>query len=300
MVWRHPLPWALILASILMIIWFVWPRWPLSKTDQLTITMLDNGQGESIFIEFPNRKTMLIDGGGFYKNSLDVGKMVLAPYILRKSMGEIDFMVATHSDNDHISGLESILDVLKTNNIIIRNNTLGDRRIKNLYQKAISLGAKPLFLEAGVPFKIGEVKLTLLHPDRNYLLHRKKNRQRISNDLSLVLRIEYGDFSILLTGDINQKAEEYLIQQSSPLKATILKAPHHGSRFSSTSEFVNAVSPEEVLFSVGYLNYFRHPHPSVIARYTKIGANIWRTDHHGAVSITSNGHSYKINGHRSI
>ena len=79
--------------------------------------MLDIGQGESIFIEFPNHKTMLIDGGGFYKNSLDVGKMVIAPFILGKSLGQIDYMIATHSDNDHISGLESILDIIKTENI---------------------------------------------------------------------------------------------------------------------------------------------------------------------------------------
>jgi competence protein ComEC len=298
--WCHPLPWALTIATILMIIWIVWPRWPIEKTDELKITMLDIGQGESIFIEFPNQKTMLIDGGGFYKNSLDVGKMVLAPFILSKSLSRIDYMIATHSDNDHISGLESILDIIKTEKIIVRNNTLEDKRIKNLHKKAMALGAKPIFLEANVPFNIGEVRLTLLHPDRNYLLQRKKTRQRISNDLSLVIRLDYGDFSMLLTGDINQKAEKYLTKQYSNLKTTILKAPHHGSRFSSTSEFINGVSPKDVLFSVGYLNYFRHPHPSVIDRYFGIGANIWRTDHHGAISIISDGMGYTIKGHRSI
>jgi competence protein ComEC len=302
--WRHPLPWVLIIATILMTVWtvwIVWPRWPLAKTDELKITMLDIGQGESIFIEFPNHKTMLIDGGGFYKNSLEVGKMVLAPFILSKSLGQIDYMVATHSDNDHISGLESILDIIKTDNIIVRNNTLEDKRINNLHEKAMALGANPIFLEANAPFNIGDVRLTLLHPDRNYLLQRKKNsRRRISNDLSLVIRIDYRDFSMLLTGDINQKAEEYLIKQQSKLKTTILKAPHHGSRFSSIPDFINTVSPEEVLFSVGYLNYFRHPHPSVIDRYSSISADIWRTDHHGAISITSNGKGYKIKNHRSL
>jgi competence protein ComEC len=298
--WRHPLPWALIIATILMTVWIIWPRWPLAKTDELKITMLDIGQGESIFIEFPNHKTMLIDGGGFYKNSLDVGRMVLAPFILSKSLGQIDYMVATHSDNDHISGLESILDILKTENIIVRNNTLEDRRIKNLHEKAIDLGAKPIYLEANAPFNIGDVRLTLLHPDRNYLLQRKKNKRRISNDLSLVIRMAYGDFSILLTGDINQQAEDYLTQQPAKLKTAILKAPHHGSRFSSTPEFVNSVSPEEVLFSVGYLNYFHHPHSSVLDRYSSIGADIWRTDLHGALSITSNGQGYEITNHRSL
>ena len=280
-------------------IWFAWPRWPQGESDQLSITLLDIGQGESIFLEFPNRQTMLIDGGGFYKNSLDVGKMVLAPYLLGKGLRRIDYMAATHSDNDHISGLESALDIIKMDHILVRENNLGDKRLIRFHEKAIQLGATPVFLTTGTPLNIGEVVLTLLHPDRDYLRQRKNSDQRISNDLSLVMRVEYRGFSMLLTGDINVLVEESLIQNKAALAARVLKAPHHGSRYSNSPEFVKAVSPDDVLFSTGYLNFFRHPNQSVVERYVRAGAHMWRTDLHGAITVVTDGQDYQIMNHRS-
>ncbi len=298
--WRNPFAWALTVSALMTVVWFAWPRWPQAGPGPLTITMLDIGQGESILLEFPNRQTMVIDGGGFYKNSLDVGRMVLAPYLLSQGLRRVDYMAATHSDNDHISGLESALDIIKVDNILVRENTLEDKRIVKFHKKAIRLGAKPVLLEAGKPLDIGEVVLTLLHPDRDYLRQRKKSGHRVTNDLSLVMRVEYRGFSMLLTGDIDMEAEEYLIRNKAPLAAMVLKAPHHGSRYSNSPEFVKAVAPKDVLISAGHLNYFRHPHPSVVARYASAGANVWRTDLHGAIRVVTDGYGYRVEDYRSM
>lgn len=297
--WRHPFPYMLALPLIMMVVWMVAPRFPQKESDQLAITMLDVGQGESIFIEFPNHQTMLIDGGGFYKNSLDVGKLVVAPFLWRQGLRKIDYMAATHSDNDHIAGLESLLDIMKVKHFLARENTLGDRRLEKLRKKAIEHGAQPVLLEVGKPLVIGEVRIIPLHPDREFIRQRDKpaSEKPIGNPLSLVLRVEYREFSMLLTGDITMEAEEYLLRSQAPLRAMVLKAPHHGSRHSSSPEFIQAVSPREVLFSVGHLNFFRHPYPTVVESYRKAGANIRRTDRHGAIKIVTDGHGYRVEDH---
>ena len=164
----------------------------------------------------------------------------------------------------------------------------------------MGLGAQPLLFEAGKPLKIGEATLTLLHPDRNFLLQREKTGQRVSNDLSLVIRVEYRQFSMLLTGDIDQQAEEYLVRNKAPLKSVVLKAPHHGSRFSNSAEFVKAVRPQDVLFSAGRLNFFRHPHPTVVDKYRDVEAKVWRTDIHGAITVITDGYGHKVEAHRSL
>ncbi|MBT7179402.1 MAG: DNA internalization-related competence protein ComEC/Rec2, partial [Nitrospina sp.] len=126
------------------------------------------------------------------------------------------------------------------------------------------------------------------------------SNQRVDNDLSLVLRLDYRDFSMLFTGDIGDKVEKKLVTIPHQLEADILKGPHHGSRFSNSQNFIDAVHPGTVIFSSGYLNRMRHPHPETLRRYSEAGVTIWRTDLNGAIKITTDGNNYEIQTHEIL
>ena len=238
---------------------------------------------------------MILDGGGFFKSSLDVGKMVVAPFLWNQGIGHIDYLAATHSDQDHISGLESLVDLFSIGHFLDGFPGLGDSRIENLGQKTLARNAVRVELQPGVPLTLGEVRIVSLHPSPQFIRQTaKKTKNKVGNELSMVLRLDYRDFSMLFTGDIGESTEEYLIQRSLPLKATYLKSPHHGSRFSNSPAFIQAVQPQAVIFSSGYLNWMHHPHPEVVERYQAAGTKIWRTDLNGSIHITTDGYQHRI------
>ncbi len=282
------------LMTVCAIFWIIWPRLLLLNSNQLKMTVLDVAQGESIFIEFPNGKNLLVDGGGFYKNSLDIGRNVVAPFILNKGYGSVDYLLATHSDQDHISGLESIVGYLDVQNFLFATMLSEDPRIKKLAENAKIVGTKISQISPKSILKIGDVSLNFLHPSESFVKSLKKARYKNRNNQSLVFRLDYKNFSALLTGDIEAEAENYLVETKVHLSTTILKLPHHGSKSSSTSKFLKAVQPKAVLVSSGYLNRFGHPHPSVLNRVQKNGSEIWRTDLNGALTVITNGKTYEI------
>ena len=289
------------LAGLLVIVWLIWPRFPTGGSQKLTIYLLDVGQGESIFVEFPNQQTLVIDGGGYYRNSLDVGKLVVAPFIWNRGWRRIDFMAATHSDQDHISGLESLAELFPVGHYLDRDPPATDSRTVQLHTRLRREGAVAQTVSKSKPLQVGEVLLRPLHPDPAFIARSSsQNRPTTDNDLSWVFKIEYGEFSLLLTADISQKVERHLIDQGTPLRARILKAPHHGSRFSNSASFIAAVRPEHVLFSSGHLNPFHHPHSQTVQRYKNAGVQMWQTNREGALRITTDGVDYEIasyNGH---
>ncbi|MFQ5449392.1 MAG: ComEC/Rec2 family competence protein [Nitrospinaceae bacterium] len=286
---------VLVLSAVWVIVWFIWPRFPELKSGTLKVSILDVGQGESIFIEFPDRKTMILDGGGFFKNVLDVGKLVVAPFLWNQGLRHIDYLAVTHSDNDHISGLESLADLFSVGYYLDGFPGTKDGRIARLKGKLLKKGAIWVPLKVGKVFRIGNAALVPLSPEPRMLETRGvAAHNRVGNDLSLVLRLEYKRFSMLLTGDIGRKTESYLVQKSAPLRSRILKGPHHGSRFSNTPGFIKAVGPSEVIFSAGYLNRMRLPAPEVVRRYEKAGVHVWRTDLDGAIRITTDGFQQRI------
>jgi competence protein ComEC len=299
--WRKAYPWGLGFASVALIVWFIWPRFPLFKNGELSVYLLDVGQGESIYMEFPNGETLLLDGGGYFRNSLDVGKLVVAPFLWNRGLWGLTYVGATHSDNDHISGLESLANLVAIGHFLDRRPALADRRIDQLKSRLIDRDAVPLPLEPGKPWQIGEVRLTLLHPTADFIAQEPPAAHpRIGNDLSMVWKIEYGAFSMLLTGDITEKAERYLVEHEAPLQAEILKAPHHGSRTSSHPDFIRAVGPKDVIVSSGRFNVFHHPHPNIVERYRRAGATLWRTDLQGAIHITTDGTDTRITHHKDL
>lgn len=288
---------SFIISILFALVLFSWPRAFQFSSDKLTISVLDVGQGESLLIEFPNGETLVMDGGGFYKNRLDVGGRVVAPFLWNRGIRKIDFMVATHSDNDHIRGLYSLLDLFPVKHFLTLGDNFVGRRLRNLQNQAREKGAKFLRLKMNEPIVVGEVQLIPLHPQPD---QSSSSDRRVDNDLSLVLRLEYKDFSMLFTGDIGDKIEEKLANNPQQIQVDILKAPHHGSRFSNSPRFIKAVSPDTVIFSSGYLNRMHHPHPETLKRYMDADVDIRRTDLHGAVQVITNGISYKILTHDAL
>ncbi len=299
--WQNVYPWGLGFASVALIVWFIWPRFPLFKNGELSVYLLDVGQGESTYMEFPNGETLLLDGGGYFRNSLDVGKLVVAPFLWNRGLWGLTYVGATHSDNDHISGLESLANLVTIRHFLDRRPALPDRRIDRWKDRLRERDTVPLPLQPGRPWQIGEVRLTLLHPTADFIAQEPPAAHpKIGNDLSMVWKIEYGAFSMLLTGDITEKAERYLVAHNAPLKASVLKAPHHGSRTSSHPDFLRAVGARDVIVSSGRFNVFHHPHPQVVDRYRRHGATLWRTDLQGAIRITTNGTDTRITHHKDL
>ncbi len=287
-----------VVAGLSALLLFFWPRAFHSLGDELTITAIDVGQGESLLIDFPNGEIMVMDGGGFYKNRFDVGRRIVAPFLWNRGIRKIDYMVATHSDNDHIRGLSSLLELFPVKHFLTLDKNFVDRRLRRLQKKARERGTKSMPLQANEAVVIGGVRLIPLHPTRAD--QPVTPNRRTDNDLSLVLRLEYKNFRMLFTGDISKKIEKKLAATAHKIEVDILKGPHHGSRFSNSRIFINAVRPDAVIFSSGYLNHMRHPHPDTMRRYSEAGVNVWRTDLHGAVKIITDGDGYEIYAHETL
>ncbi len=276
----------------------------------LRVTFLDVGQAECSLIQFPNGKNMLIDGGRLM-DDFDAGGSIVAPYLWDIGITKIDYVIGSHPDSDHVGGLLFILNEMSVKNYFDNGQESTDlihiklreiAREKNILYKALYVGDE---------IKIDErVKVEILHPQRkisNFKSQISNPKERgHDNNLSIVMKITYGNFSILFTGDIEKDAERFLINQmsearsqkpdirSDALKATVLKVMHHGSSSSSSEEFIKEVSPEAAVFSVGYNNPFRHPNKKVLERYIDAGAKIYRTDKDGLIEIESDGRGYTI------
>lgn len=288
--------------------WILTLNSKLQTPNLLKLKFIDVGQGESSLIEFPNGKTMLIDGGSMM-GDFDMGGSVVAPYLWDSGITKIDYVIGSHADSDHIGGLSFILKEMIVKNYSDNGQDSLDLSLSILHEIAAEKNIPWTVLQAGDEIKIDEkVKVEILHPTNQFrvksLEFRGKPKNSIpntqnlrgyDNNLSIVIKITYEKFSVLFTGDIEKEAEKFLIEKhGASLKSTIVKAPHHGSNSSSTGEFINTVNPEAAIFSVGYKNPFRHPNKKVLERYREKRAKIYRTDRDGLIEIESDGENYTI------
>jgi competence protein ComEC len=272
------------LAFFLLLITHPFP--PLSKN--LKFTCIDVGQGESILVEFPGKRKMLIDGGGFPEGSFDIGESIVSPFLWKKGIKKIDYLVLTHAHPDHLNGLKAVS----------RNFKIGEfweafcpiksedyTEFKRMLPRSVS--SRRLF--RGDSQRVKDVRIEVLHPERGELFV-----SEVRNDDSLVLRLTYRQISFLLTGDIGRHPEEDIIENFKDIQSQVLKSPHHGSLSSSSEGFLLRVSPRIVVISVGEGNIYGFPHREVLKRYSEIGAKVYRTDIHGAVEISTNGQKISV------
>ena len=230
----------------------------------LEIHFLDVGQGDCTFIVTPMHKTILIDGGGSTSNSYDVGKDTLIPYILDKGYRKIDYLFISHFDQDHIGGILSVLEELKVGKIYITKQ--GERSenyekfLKIVKQKNITVQ----LLKTGDKIVMDTITFHILWPIE------KQIEENILNNNAMVMKLQYKDFSMLFTGDIEEIAERKILDtyknQLDILKATVLKVAHHGSKSSSIEAFLKATGSKLAVIGVGENNMFGHPSNVVLER----------------------------------
>lgn len=242
-------------------------KFPAPKNNHVWFTLLDVGQGLASVVRTRNH-VLIYDTGPKFSEGFDAGSAVILPYLRYYGINNVDLLMVSHGDNDHIGGAQSILQNIKVNRILT-----------SVPQK---IGHSANYCYCGQHWNWDGVKFKVLSPP--------KGEKYSGNNSSCVLRIETGKQSILLTGDIQKSVEDRLLKSGDDLSATILVAPHHGSRTSSSPGFVQVVYPKIVLYPTGYRNRFHFPSLVVRRRYQKTGAKEYNTAYTGAIFLKLNGH----------
>jgi competence protein ComEC len=258
------------------------PWLPSPPSSTLRATFLPVGQGDAAVLELPSGAVVVVDVG-----PVGAGRRVVVPYLRARGVSRVDLLVLTHPHADHVGGLGELATALP----IGRVWWTGDRREAPaaLLEPLASLPTE--VVRAGQRWRSGAVELEVLGPVRSATLARDLN------DGSVVLRVGYGARALLLTGDAELPAEAQLLAAGRPLVADVLKLGHHGSRSSTGEAFLRAVSPSHAVASLGLDNGFGFPHAEVEQRLGARQLPLWRTDHHGAVTVTTDGEALEISGY---
>jgi competence protein ComEC len=260
-----------------------------ASSPDLRVTLIDVGQGESILVEFPGRRTMLIDGGGLPGSSFDVGEQVVSPVLWRKRIRRIDTMVLTHAHPDHAGGLVAVARNFRVGELWEGPPATDQGPYAELGR---ALGPKVVrrHVGSGARFAEGDVSIEVLHPP----LEAGAGPAPASNESSLVIRMTYGETSFLFMADTGPATERALIASGEELEAAVLKAGHHGSAASTSAALLAAVRPRLVLVSAGEGNTYGFPGPEVLERCREAGAEVLRTDLDGAVEVRTDGRTVRV------
>jgi len=246
------------------------------------VTSLDVGQGLAIVIRTADH-VLVYDAGPAFRSGTDTGALVVAPYLRHLGVAQIDRLLLSHGDNDHMGGAQALLAEFTV------KQGMG-------WQPESNSALKPLpwaSCQAGQSWFWDGVEFNVLHPSTGRRTETKRNNQ------SCVLRITGQNHAVLLTGDIEASVERRLVAQTDSLSADILIAPHHGSRSSSTAEFVRAVGAEAVIFAAGYQNRYGFPAAEIQQRYRDEEAALWLTGEQGAITVQSQAGELSIHSMRT-
>lgn len=254
-----------------------------SYSKNLKLTFIDVGQGDSILVEFPGTKKMLVDGGGTPEDVFDVGERIVSPLLWQKGIRKIDYLVLTHAHPDHMNGLKAVARNFRIKEFWEAFSPENNRSYEVLRERlSDSTSLRRMFRGHGET--IEGVKVEVLNPERADPVAPK-----ILNDQSLVLRVSFGKTAFFLAADIGNDAEKIIANTPPSIRSDVLKSPHHGSDSSSSVEFLFAVDPRFVVLTVGKGNRYNLPDEEVVKRYQDIGARVLRTDRDGAVEFSSDG-----------
>ena len=262
----------LIVLILINFIIYIFPQ-------KLRIFFIDVGQGDSTLIITPDKKTVLIDGGG--SDSFDVGKKVLLPYLLDRRILKIDYVLISHFDTDHCGGILTIMEKVKVKNIIISEQAEHSENYERFKKLMIHKKIRLIEVKKGDKIKIERYsEFKILFPTSRLLSENPLNNN------SIVAQFNYNNFKMLFTGDIEKLAEQQILKaEKAEIRADILKVAHHGSKTSSIPEFIKAVKPKIALIGVGKNNTFGHPNQQTIKNLENIKCRIYRTEVQGEIII---------------
>lgn len=306
-VWQQHAPpaWAL-LPAMAGVIWLLLPRgfparWlgvvaclplalappPRPATGEAAVTVLDVGQGLAVHVQTAQRD-LLYDTGPLFSADANGGNRIIVPYLRAAGVPRLDLLMVTHEDTDHSGGAEAVLDALPVD--VLASSLPFEHPLS-----AAPVTQRPCV--AGDRWEWDGVRFDMLYPTRE--LYAAPARK--TNALSCVLKVTAAGASMLLTSDIEASGEAALLAgDGDALRADVLTVPHHGSRTSSTPEFVAAVGAGTAIFPVGYRNRFGHPKDDVVDRYRASGADLRRTDLEGAVRVTLGAGGVRVDGQRAM
>jgi competence protein ComEC len=297
-VWRSR--WGVVPVAVLLVLLLWHPFAPEVHPGELELTAIDVGQGDSLLVLFPDGKRMLLDGGGIpafgrtSRSQLDIGEDVVAPYLWDRGFHTVDVVALSHAHEDHSGGLAALIADFHPREVWTGVTPDGPEW-RAVRDKAVAVGARIVPLCAPGQFNFGGTAIEVLAPMADYVpLDEPKN-----ND-SLVMRVTFGQRSLFLTGDVERGIEQEMAY-GNPLRPTdALKVAHHGSRTSSTEEFLSAVQPLFAVISAGFENSYGHPHPSVVERLHEHHAAILRTDLDGAITIRTDGRRLNVSTYSGL
>jgi len=275
-----------------------YPFSPRMEGGKLELTVLDVGQGDSLFVVSPAGKTLLIDGGGAFggipgheqAQGSDPGEEAVSPYLWSRGFQKIDVVALTHAHQDHLGGLSAILENFRIGQLWI-GREIHNPALARLEALAKERNIPTEYETRGKRFSLDEVQGEFLWPESS----KADTAASAKNNDSLVLRLKYRNRMLLLPGDAEKLAEHAMLEENSgDLHADVLKVGHHGGKNSTTQEFLDAVAPTIAIISSGEDNPYGHPSPELLERLEASGARILRTDRDGAVHIVTDGDRLEI------
>lgn len=248
----------------------------------LSVHFIDVGQGDAALIVTPHGRAILIDSGGAIGDTadFDVGYRVVLPYLRHYGVLSIDYLFLTHGHQDHAGGAAGIAREIPIECIMLPREEY-THAVKDLLQAAP--GSVRVAVYEGQKIELDGTVVKVLHADTGI------NQKHSSNEVSSVVQVSYGNYSFLFTGDLPARGEEEMLQSGRDISSTVLKVGHHGSRTSSTIQFLQAVAPEYAVISVGQNNSFGHPHQETIQRLLSQRSKVYRTDQQGAILFKTDG-----------
>jgi competence protein ComEC len=292
-------PWWLSSAAIALLATAVtiatYPFSPRFASQRLELTVLDVGQGDSLFLSFPHGRTMLVDGGGELGNfhsggmrsGIDVGEDVVSPYLWSRGLKQIDVVVLTHAHEDHLGGLPAIFETFRVGEFWVGRD-IHSAAYWQVLAAARAHGVLIRHLKQGDSFSEDGVSGNILWPDD------LSEGQSAKNDDSLVMRLTDGAESFLLAGDVERPSERRILAEEQSVGVNFLKVAHHGSKTSTTDPFLSAAHPAFAAISVGRDNIFGHPSPEVTERLEAAGVRVYRTDRDGAITASTDGSTLNV------
>lgn len=277
--------WILVLCAVLMT--------GHGKNGEMTITVADVGQGDGIYVRGPEGVRYFFDGGS--SDVKELGKYRIEPFLKSQGTGTLDYVFISHGDADHMNGIEEMLDRqeygVKIRHLVLPPKKFQDEALKRIAGKAKSEGIKVLQMKEGDTVSEGKMEIRCLFPGMDF-------DGEPGNESSLVFQISFGKMKMLMTGDVEGRGEEVLMDSGLLSESLILKVAHHGSKNSTMEEFLKKVKPKYALISAGKDNRYGHPHKELLERLEEAGCQILQTPVGGAIEIWTDGEQMTVDTFR--